>query len=36
MPKASSTMHVHQMTVGQFDEQFQDEDDCKSYLANYR
>ena len=36
MPKASNTMHVHQMTVGQFEEQFQDEDDCKSYLANYR
>ena len=36
MPKASSTMHVHHMTIGQFEAQFQDEDDCKSYLANNR
>lgn len=28
--------HVHQMTIGQFEEQFQDEDDCKSYLALHR
>ncbi len=36
MPKKSSTMHIHQMTVGQFEEMFHDEDDCKSYLANNR
>ncbi len=36
MPKPSSTMHVHQMSIGQFEAQFQDEDDCKSYLANNR
>ena len=36
MPNKSSTMHVHQMTIGQFEQQFQDEDDCKSYLANNR
>lgn len=36
MPKKSSTMHVHQMAIGQFEETFQAEDDCKSYLANNR
>ena len=30
------TMQVHQMTIAQFEAQFQDEDDCKSYLANNR
>ena len=29
-------MQVHQMSVSQFEEAFQDEDDCKSYLANNR
>ena len=29
-------MQVHQMSIGQFEKQFQDEDDCKSYLANNR
>lgn len=36
MPHKSRRMHVHQMTIGQFEAQFQDEDDCKSYLANNR
>ena len=30
------SMQVHQMSIGQFEQQFQDEDDCKSYLANNR
>ena len=29
-------MQVHQMSIAQFEQQFQDEDDCKSYLANNR
>lgn len=33
---AKNQERVHQMTVAQFEKQFQDEDDCKSYLANNR
>lgn len=36
MPKPKNAMHIHQITIAQFEQLFPDENACKQYLTNNR